>query len=139
MAETPHPVDVHVGQRIRARRILLGLSQEKLGHAVGLTFQQIQKYEKGANRVSASRLFQFAQTLCVPVSYFFDGFDDEGTPTTTRRVSKRAFRETAPHELSRRETLELVRAYYRIRDPNVRSSIVRLLNNLAPRKLGSAG
>jgi len=139
MVGTPHPVDVHVGQRIRARRILLGMSQEKLGHAVGLTFQQIQKYEKGTNRVSASRLFQFAQTLHVPVSCFFEGLDNEGMPTTVHGASKRAALATMPNDLSRRETLELVRAYYRIDDPNIRSSIVRLLNNLAPRKLGTAG
>src|SRR4030088_71818 len=67
-----HPVDVHVGARMRQRRTLLGMSQEKLGTAVGLTFQQIQKYERGSNRIGSSRLFEFAKVLDVPVSYFFD-------------------------------------------------------------------
>lgn len=67
-----HPVDVHVGTRLRQRRSLLGISQTKLGESVGLTFQQVQKYERGSNRVSSSRLFEFAQILDVPVSYFFD-------------------------------------------------------------------
>ena len=68
----PNPVDIHVGSRVRLRRTLLGLSQEKLGEAVGLTFQQIQKYERGANRIGASRLFEFSRILDVPVSFFFD-------------------------------------------------------------------
>src|SRR5512134_3751494 len=72
----PNPVDIHVGSRVRLRRTLLGLSQEKLGEAVGLTFQQIQKYERGANRIGASRLFEFSRILDVPVSFFFDDMDD---------------------------------------------------------------
>lgn len=72
----PHAVDVHVGGRVRLRRTLLGLSQEKLGEAVGVTFQQVQKYERGANRVSASMLWKVAQALDVPISFFFDGLDD---------------------------------------------------------------
>jgi len=72
---TPSPVDIHVGSRVRLQRTLLGLSQEKLGEAVGLTFQQIQKYERGANRIGASRLHEFSQILDVPVSFFFDGLD----------------------------------------------------------------
>ncbi len=84
---TPHPVDIHVGARIRLRRTLLGMSQEKLGDAVSLTFQQIQKYERGANRVSASRLYQFAQVLSVPVSSFFDGLDSPSIgPVTDDRL-----------------------------------------------------
>ena len=73
---TPNPVDVHVGTRMRLRRTLLGLSQEKLGAAIGLTFQQVQKYERGANRISASRLFDLARILDVPVSFFFDDMPD---------------------------------------------------------------
>ncbi|HJP20850.1 MAG TPA: helix-turn-helix transcriptional regulator, partial [Alphaproteobacteria bacterium] len=72
MAKIPNPIDVHVGGRVRLRRTLLGMSQEKLGQAVSLTFQQIQKYERGANRIGSSRLYQFAQVLDVPVSFFFD-------------------------------------------------------------------
>ena len=72
----PNPVDIHVGSRVRLRRTLLGLSQEKLGEAVGLTFQQIQKYERGANRIGASRLFEFSRILDVPVSFFFDDMNE---------------------------------------------------------------
>src|SRR5512147_1895392 len=74
----PNPVDIHVGSRVRLRRTLLGLSQEKLGEAVGLTFQQIQKYERGANRIGASRLFEFSRILDVPVSFFFDDMAERG-------------------------------------------------------------
>lgn len=72
----PHPVDVYVGQRVRLRRTLLGLSQGRLGDQLGLTFQQVQKYERGANRIAASRLKQMADALDVPIGFFFDGFDD---------------------------------------------------------------
>lgn len=75
MAKTPHAVDVHVGNRVRMRRIMLGLSQPDLGNACGITFQQIQKYENGSNRISASRLVEFATTLKVPVAWFFEGLE----------------------------------------------------------------
>ncbi|MFP6756792.1 MAG: helix-turn-helix transcriptional regulator, partial [Alphaproteobacteria bacterium] len=77
MAANPNPVDIHVGSRIRLRRTLLGMSQEKLGKAIGLTFQQVQKYERGTNRVGSSRLFQLAKILDVPVSFFFDDMSAE--------------------------------------------------------------
>ena len=73
----PNPVDIHVGARVRLRRTLLGMSQEKLGEAIGLTFQQVQKYERGANRVGASRLYDLSRVLEVPVSFFFDDMPDE--------------------------------------------------------------
>ena len=72
----PNPIDVHVGTRVRLRRTLLGLSQEKLGDAIGLTFQQVQKYERGANRIGASRLFDLSRVLDVPIAYFYDAMDD---------------------------------------------------------------
>jgi transcriptional regulator with XRE-family HTH domain len=130
-----HPVDVHVGARMRQRRTLLGMSQEKLGTAVGLTFQQIQKYERGSNRIGSSRLFEFAKVLDVPVSYFFDemptnalsgrpmsgrgrkgGFGEAGTPF-----------EQEKDPLIKRETLELVRAYYKIREARVRKRIFEMV------------
>ena len=73
----PNPVDVHVGQRVRLRRTLLGMSQEKLGEAIGLTFQQVQKYERGANRIGSSRLYDLSRVLDVPISYFFDDMDQQ--------------------------------------------------------------
>ena len=134
MAKT-HNVDVHVGARMRQRRTLLGMSQTKLGDAVGLTFQQIQKYERGSNRIGSSRLYEFAKVLDVPVSHFFEempanalvgrpmsgrgrkgGFGEAGTPF-----------EQDKDPLIKRETLELVRAYYKIREARVRKRIFELV------------
>lgn len=129
-----NPVDQHVGGRLRQRRTLLGLSQEKLGEAVGLTFQQIQKYEKGANRIGASRLYQFSEVLDVDVAYFFDEMPPE---IRTRRGAYNAGlqdqdQETLqPNPMARRETLELVRYYYRITDPAVRRNVFELAKTLA--------
>lgn len=127
MALNPNPVDIHVGKRVRLRRTLLGMSQEKLGEAIGLTFQQIQKYERGTNRIGSSRLYQLAQVLDIPVSYFFD---DMPTDIAGKRAPGLA--ETAPSSFEgdpmvKRETLELVRAYYRITDPNVRKRLFELV------------
>jgi len=130
---TPNPVDVHVGGRVRLRRTLLGLSQEKLGEAVGLTFQQIQKYERGANRIGASRLFEFSRILDVPVSFFFDDMPEEVEDAEGHVTWGVADQAQAPLEqdpLTRRETLELVRAYYRITDPQVRRRLFELTKSL---------
>ncbi len=113
-------VDTHMGGRLRLRRTLLGLSQTELGRRVGLTFQQIQKYEHGANGIAASRLWQLADVLDVPVSFFFDDM-----PDTAPRASEPPDPETPP--LGRRETLELVKCYYRIKDPRVRRGIFDLV------------
>ena len=102
--DTPDPIDVHVGARVRLRRTLLGMSQEKLGEAIGLTFQQVQKYERGANRIGASRLWHVSRVLDVPVSFFFD---DMGDAAAARPSST----EAPPDILLRREMLELARAY----------------------------
>ena len=126
----PDPVDVHVGARLRQRRALRGMSQEKLAEAVGLTFQQIQKYERGVNRVGASRLHQLGRVLDVPVSYFFDEM-----PAAAPHGSAAGFAEEKPgfeHDpMARRETLELVRAYYRIGDEKVRRRIFDLVKAIA--------
>src|SRR3954471_877976 len=118
-----HPIDAIVGTRVRQRRTLLGMSQEKLGEAIGLTFQQVQKYERGTNRISASRLFGLARVLEVPVSYFFDDIQDPGSEIEVARAQQQAGNRTeqeatgagsrSTDPLARRETLELVRAYYR--------------------------
>ena len=120
----PDPVDVHVGMRLRQRRTLLGMSQEKLAKAFGVSFQQVQKYERGANRISASRLHLLTKILDVPVSYFF-----EGLPTSVQERPLPAEPE-APDRMTSRETLELVRAYYRILDPGVRKRLVDLARAL---------
>ncbi len=129
MPDKPNPVDVHVGSRIRLRRTLLGMSQEKLGKAISLTFQQVQKYERGTNRVGSSRLYQLAKVLSVPISFFFDDMPPE--------VSGRApgLAEAAePFDdslLTKRETLELVRGYHRITEPTVRRRVFDLVKSLA--------
>lgn len=132
---TPRPVDVHVGARLRQRRTLLGMSQEKLGEAVALTFQQIQKYERGANRIGASRLYQLAQVLDVSVSYFFEEMPGEVQKTRGDYASKAnsAVLENVQvsDPMARRETLELVRAYYRIEDPKVRKRMFELTKSIA--------
>lgn len=131
---TPRPVDMHVGKRVRLRRTLLGMSQERLGQAIGLTFQQIQKYERGANRIGASRLFELSRVLDVPVSFFFDDMADDikeraGQPAGGFAENPQATFE--PDPLTKRETLELVRAYYRINNPQVRKRLFELVKSIA--------
>lgn len=128
----PNPVDIHVGARVRLRRTLLGMSQEKLGEAIGLTFQQVQKYERGANRVGASRLYDLSRVLEVPVSFFFDDMPDE---ISSKSVHERREMSESPDPfdndpMNRRETLELVRAYYRISDPNQRKKVFELVKSM---------
>ncbi len=112
----------------------MGVSQEKLGDAVGLTFQQIQKYERGANRIGASRIYELSRILDVPVSFFFDDMPDElktheGRFAAGLRDKEQGTYETDP--LARRETLELVRAYYKITDPRVRKRLFELTKSVA--------
>tara|TARA_R110000787_G_scaffold144231_1_gene257978 strand:+ start:59110 stop:59613 length:504 start_codon:yes stop_codon:yes gene_type:complete len=129
-----HPIDIHVGDRLRQRRTILGLTQEKLAESVGLTFQQIQKYERGANRIGASRLFQFSQLLGISINFFFDGLDQKmGDPAEGYRLGI-DYRDNEPperDEMNRRETLELVRAYYRIVDPEKREALMSMFQALA--------
>ena len=109
------------------------MSQEKLGEAIGLTFQQVQKYERGANRIGASRLFDLSRVLDVPVGFFFDEMSEEvaaRSPGQLRGFSE-GFEEVGPDPMIRRETLELVRAYYKIRDPHVRKRLFEMTKSLA--------
>ena len=119
----PNPVDVHVGGRVRLRRTLLGMSQEKLGEALGLTFQQVQKYERGVNRIGSSRLYHLSQILDVPVSFFFDELDPD---VISEGLGEKPQQPFEPDPLVKRETLELVRAYYKIRDPKARKRLFEL-------------
>ena len=133
----PSPIDVHVGSRVRLRRTLLGMSQEKLGEALGLTFQQVQKYERGVNRIGASRLFDLARVLDVPIGFFFDDMPDSmGGMGAGFRSRLAGFAESQDgfedDTLHKRETLELVRAYYRITEPAVRKRVFDLIKSLAP-------
>ena len=109
----PDPVDVHVGARIRTRRLLLGMNQETLANALGLTFQQVQKYEGGSNRVSASRLAEMAEILGVPISYFFPDLDSPGDTAAADKTETREM-------MQRPEAIELIRWYYAIADSGVR-------------------
>jgi transcriptional regulator with XRE-family HTH domain len=132
------PIDAHVGARVRLRRTLLGMSQEKLGDALGLTFQQVQKYERGVNRIGASRLFDLARVLDVPIGFFFDDLPAEmgGNVAVRSRPALFGFAEAQDgfedENMNKRETLELVRAYYRITDPAVRKRVFDLIKSLAP-------
>ncbi len=138
----PSPIDMHVGARIRLRRTLLGMSQERLGDALGLTFQQVQKYERGVNRVGASRLFDLSRILDVPISFFFDNMPEplasaNGSqaprPVTGFAEAQEGFGGSSTDDtLSKRETLELVRAYYRITDPAVRKRVFDLMKSMGP-------
>ena len=129
----PNPIDKHVGSRVRMRRILLGMSQEKLGEALNLTFQQVQKYEKGTNRIGASRLQQISKTLNVPPAYFFDGAPsfDEGQPTATQTATAEDGSAYVVDFLSTTEGLLLNRGFARIQDAKVRKRIVDLVTALA--------
>jgi transcriptional regulator with XRE-family HTH domain len=135
----PNPIDVHVGGRVRLRRTLLGLSQEKLGEALGLTFQQVQKYERGANRIGASRLFDLARVLDVPVAYFFDDMAESVEQASPRLIAGLPDEPAgySANPMTRRETLELVRAYYRIEDPKVRQCVLDLAEVLGNDEKGS--
>src|SRR5580693_8338012 len=125
------PVDVHVGTRVRLRRNMLGLSQEKLGEAIGLTFQQVQKYERGVNRIGASRLHDLSRVLDVPVSFFFDDMDPVRAPAIPAGFAEPAAEAFDSDPLRRRETVELVSAYYRIDDPALRRRLFDLARALA--------
>jgi len=129
----PNPVDVHVGGRIRLRRTLLGLSQMAVAEKLGLTFQQVQKYERGTNRVSSSRLFDLCRIFNVPIAYFFDEMGAE-----VSKQSPGALAGKRPKQIDqgtdpavKRETLELVRAYYGIPDQGIRQRFTNMIRAIA--------
>jgi len=127
--KTPNPIDVHVGSRIRLRRAMVGMSQEKLGESLGITFQQVQKYEKGTNRVGASRLQNIAAVLNVPVSFFF-----EDAPTGNAEAATGMAESSSSYVvdfLSSSEGLQLNRAFVKVSDPKVRRKIIDLVRSLA--------
>jgi transcriptional regulator with XRE-family HTH domain len=130
--KAPNPVDKYVGSRVRMRRIMLGMSQEKLGEALGLTFQQVQKYEKGTNRVGASRLQQISEILQVPVSFLFDGGPSGGA--SADGFSEGSSPAYVSDFLATSEGLALTRAFTRITDAKLRRSIVELVEQIAARE-----
>ncbi|MTI17897.1 XRE family transcriptional regulator [Rhodobacteraceae bacterium RKSG542] len=127
--KAPNPIDVHVGSRVRLRRMMLGMSQEKLGEGLGITFQQIQKYEKGTNRIGASRLQHIATLLKVPVAFFFE--DAPGTPEESHGIGENPQTTYVVDFLSSTDGLALNKAFVRIEDPKVRKKIVELVKAVA--------
>lgn len=129
---TAHPVDVYVGNKLRSRRIMLGLSQEFVGRAIGVSFQQIQKYERGINRMGSSRLYDFSKILKTSISYFFEGYEygDSDGPGYIAGLADEAdkFEQEA---MASRETIELIRAYYSIRDEKTRKRFLELIKSVA--------
>jgi transcriptional regulator with XRE-family HTH domain len=136
----PDPIDIHVGKRIKLRRTLLHISQEQLAGDIGVTFQQVQKYESGHNRVSASRLFDISRVLNCPIAYFFEDIGPETTgdrTTPSARSGEAAAEEAMPADadpMQRTETLELVRAYWRLHNADLRRNVLELLGNISKRE-----
>ena len=123
MTKKANPIDGQVGNRVRIRRMLIGMSQEKLGDLLGLTFQQVQKYEKGVNRIGAGRLFEIARILDVPIDFFYDGV---GTPSDGVGEARAPVMEF----VSSTEGLQLSLAFMKIRDPKVRKRVLDLVKSL---------
>lgn len=124
----PNPVDIHVGAKVKSRRLILGLSQEELAQAIGLTFQQVQKYERGTNRISVSRLVDICKTLKVPVDYFFEG---SAAIARAKVPAMKGFSDTKQESLeedplTKRDVLELVRAYSKIKSPQLKKQILEM-------------
>lgn len=134
-----HPVDTFVGSKLRARRVMLGLSQESIGKAIGVTFQQIQKYERGINRMGSSRLYDFGKILSVPISYFFEGYEGEQNDGGQYSVGMADEAAGFEHEkVNSRETTELIRSYYSIKDEKVRKRFADLLKSMAEQENSAA-
>ena len=134
LTKQPNPVDVHVGNRLRSRRKSLRMSQEKLADSVKLTFQQIQKYEKGTNRIGASRLYEIARVLAVPVAYFFEGLEYPKRKTTSETTGSEDLLHTL-ELLGTREGLELNRAFLQIANPKVRKRVVELVCAISEKQI----
>jgi transcriptional regulator with XRE-family HTH domain len=129
--KAPNPIDKHVGSRVRMRRMMLAMSQEKLGNSLGLTFQQVQKYEKGTNRIGASRLQQISQILQVPVEFFFEGAPQVGGIARTDGVSESPSPAYVSDFLASTDGLALTKAFMRIEDAKLRRRIVDLVEQIA--------
>ena len=129
--EGPHPIDIHVGSRVYLRRNLLGLSQGTLGKDIGVSFQQVQKYERGVNRIGASRLFNLSRALNVPVSYFFEDMPSDAASARRVKVfSERTVGELDHGPLSKREAVELIRAYCGVTDLRLRKRLLGLMKDI---------
>ncbi len=133
----PNPVDVHVGNRMRLRRTILQYSQQYLARKIGLTFQQVQKYEKGLNRIGASRLWDISRVLGVPMNYFFEDMDEEtaaSSPMMLESPGNWRYIEDIGKDvdpMDKIETLNLVKAYYKVHNPKIRKDVYDLLLHLS--------
>ena len=125
----PNPVDIHVGKRVKLRRNILHITQQQLAKMLGLTFQQIQKYEKGGNRIGASRLWDISKVLGVPVGFFYEEIDDETDAQSPRPKNddEEYLRELTNDPMQREETLKLVRAYYKIHNRTLAKNILNVI------------
>jgi transcriptional regulator with XRE-family HTH domain len=130
MAKVPNPIDIHVGNRVRIRRMMLSMSQEKVGNALGISFQQVQKYEKGTNRLGASRLQHLAQILQVPIAYFFEGAPQARARSTQTRQPADESGAFVTELLSKPHGLAMVMAFAKIKSRKVQDSIVQLAENI---------
>ena len=133
----PNPIDVHVGSQLKLRRIMLGLSQERLAEELGITFQQVQKYEKGLNRIGASRLWDLAQVLGVSVAYFYENIDENSKNKSPRKISNQLILSDNVKEfdmsiLLNKDIRELINAYIQISDPKVAKNVLNLVLSMVP-------
>lgn len=129
MKSNPDPIDVHVGQRVRLRRMIVGLTQTELGNALNITFQQVQKYEQGANRIGSSRLFRISQILGVPVAFFFEEMPKEISKDLEQNIDQ-AETEINEVKMTSKETLNLIKNYYSINDDTMRRNVFNLVRSM---------
>lgn len=129
--EGPNPVDTHVGSRVKHRRLMLGLSQEDLASSIGLTFQQVQKYERGANRISVSRLVDISKALKAPLDYFLEGCATMGKKPALRGVADNKQEALEPADMMKKDTLDLVRAYQKIKTPALKKQLLEMAKAMA--------
>jgi len=133
IAKIKNPVDIYVGSRLKIRRTMLGLSQNKMGELISVTFQQIQKYEKGVNRIGSSRLYQISKILLIPISYFFDGYDETEEGIAGFGMVKVSEREEPfrYEDLNNKEIAQLIKNFIQIKSPIARKSVVALVKGMA--------
>ncbi|MFN7113547.1 MAG: helix-turn-helix domain-containing protein [Alphaproteobacteria bacterium] len=134
--EGPHPVDTHVGAKVKSRRLMLGLSQEELAKSIGLTFQQVQKYERGTNRISVSRLTEISRALKVPIDYFLEGCTNVVLGGGVKKTAMRGVSDTPqatlePDPMTKRDVLELIRAYEHISTPHLKKQLLEMAKAMA--------
>ena len=137
---TPNPIDLHVGKRMHLRRTMMGMSQERLASELGITFQQVQKYEKGLNRIGASRLWDVAQVLGVDVGFFYEDLDENSRDKSPRKISSHIQLSDGSEEIFdmdawlRKDVIALIKAYTKIKDPNVAKNVLNLVESMAEKE-----